>query len=102
MCYAARTGSIPVLEHLHQSGGKLHSQDHEMRSPLHIAACYNHREIVQYLVSRGTSLDLLDYNGETPLFQAVLRGNYEVAEILREKGASARATNEEMIAVLNR
>ena len=69
---------------------------------MHIAACYGQKEVIQYLLDKGTPLDPLDFNGETPLFQAIQRNNFEIAEMLRAKGATIRATNEVLITALNK
>lgn len=102
MCSAARSGRIPVMDLLHRNGARLHGQDHEMRSPMHIAACYGQKEVIAYLLASGAPLDLLDFNGETPLFQAIQRHNFEIAEMLRAKGATIRATNEVLITAINK
>lgn len=102
MCSAARAGRIPVMSLLHKNGARLHSQDHEMRSPMHIAACYGQKDVIAYLLEHGAPLDPLDFNGETPLFQAIQRQHFDIAELLRGKGATIRATNEVLITALNK
>lgn len=63
---------------------------------LHIAVLRNHKELVQFLLSKGADVNATDYASETPLHKVcgyILDSN--MAEILLSKGAdvNARANN---------
>jgi len=66
------------------------------RSALHKAAFWGHEGTVCYLVHEcGLNKDLQDYNGDTPLLDAVRFGHVKVVEILAQAGASTSLKNAE-------
>lgn len=55
---------------------------------LHAAIMYGHAEMVDWLLAHGASdLQVLNYEGKTPLMKAVELGHSTIAEILRKRGA---------------
>ena len=48
---------------------------------------YGHKELVEFLLSRGADVNARAIYGTTPLFQAYRRGNVEIARILLRHGA---------------
>ena len=52
-------------------GSSLSLGDYDGRTPLHIAACEGHLNLVQYLLSNGATVYAKDRYGDTPLCNAV-------------------------------
>ncbi|QDZ18214.1 heme peroxidase [Chloropicon primus] len=64
------------------------------RSALHKAAFWGHEGTVCYLIHEcGLEKDLQDYNGDTPLHDAVRFGNTKVVEIMLSAGANKNIKN---------
>ena len=51
---------------------------------LYVAAFHGDVEICKFLISQGTNIDAQDTNEGTALEKACLRGNHEVARLLKE------------------
>ncbi|TGZ46567.1 hypothetical protein CRM22_011085 [Opisthorchis felineus] len=60
-------------------------------TPLHLAAVYNHEQLVQYLVEKGSPLELTDGNGWTPLLLAAMKGSFRACIQLLRLGANPNA-----------
>ncbi|KAM9341418.1 60 kDa lysophospholipase isoform 2-T2 [Symphorus nematophorus] len=86
-CAAARTGDLEALEALREMGSNLCLGDYDERTPLHIAACEGHLNLVQYLLSHGASVHAKDRYGDTPLCNAVRFRRKDVVQLLRKTGA---------------
>lgn len=54
---------------------------------LHVAATKGHLRIMEYLISRGTKLDVKDKNGRTPLHRAAEKGHGDAVKVLLQYGA---------------
>ncbi|XP_044021899.1 60 kDa lysophospholipase isoform X1 [Siniperca chuatsi] len=86
-CAAAKIGDIEVLEALKDMGSSLCLGDYDGRTPLHIAACEGHLELVKYLLSHGATVYGKDRYGDTPLCNAVRFRHKKVVQLLRKTGA---------------
>ena len=64
-------------------GNAYTSAEEERLTPLHLAAKYNHVEVVKYLISQGADVNAETTWGNTPLD---LANNEEKKNILREAG----------------
>ncbi|NIQ77940.1 MAG: ankyrin repeat domain-containing protein, partial [Anaerolineae bacterium] len=64
------------------AGVPLDALDAEGQSPLHWAALYGHRDVVNALLSAGADPTILNGNGKTALELARDAGHVEVAEAL--------------------
>jgi ankyrin repeat protein len=58
-----------------------------VKPPLHYAAQYGHKEIVQLLISKGANVKAKTDDGRTPLHSAAAKEHKDIAELLIEKGA---------------
>uniref|UniRef100_A0A8C2DB03 Ankyrin repeat and SOCS box containing 1 n=1 Tax=Cyprinus carpio TaxID=7962 RepID=A0A8C2DB03_CYPCA len=56
-------------------------------TPLRIAAMMGHSECVDYLISQGAAVDLVDVKGQTALYMAVVNGHLDCVKILLKAGA---------------
>uniref|UniRef100_A0A672Q0L6 Ankyrin repeat and SOCS box containing 1 n=1 Tax=Sinocyclocheilus grahami TaxID=75366 RepID=A0A672Q0L6_SINGR len=56
-------------------------------TPLRIAAMMSHSECVDYLISQGAAVDLVDVKGQTALYMAVVNGHLDCVKILLKAGA---------------
>jgi ankyrin repeat protein len=61
---------------------------HEGWSPLHIAANFNHVEVIAVLLAHGANIDLLNENNVTALYLACQFGKLEAVRLLLEHGAN--------------
>ncbi|CAC5384590.1 unnamed protein product [Mytilus coruscus] len=59
-------------------------------SPLHIACCLGHLEIVECLLQCNASVNLTKEDGTTPLFHAFKLGHDSIVSLLLDKGADVR------------
>jgi ankyrin repeat protein len=57
------------------------------RSAIHFAADMGQANIVEYLVSKGATVDLKDGNGMTPILNAIYEGHVETVQALLAAGA---------------
>ena len=63
-------------------------------TPLHIAACHNHRHVVRVLVKFGANISSKTLNGSTPLHSAAACGALEVTDQLVYHGAILDAADD--------
>jgi ankyrin repeat protein len=64
------------------------------RTPLHIAAMYDHERMCAALLDRGAAIEAIDTNGRTPLHLACLFGAAESARLLIARGANLHAQDQ--------
>lgn len=62
-------------------------------TPLHLAAQYNHSDIVKLLIDRGAEIQARDINGCTPLHYSATNGHTDSALVLLDSGADPNETN---------
>lgn len=60
------------------------------RHPLHLAVVKKQRESLVALLDLGANMEAVDEAGFTPLDQAALRGDTEMAQLLLDRGAKVR------------
>mmetsp|Transcript_12194 Transcript_12194/g.13326 ORF Transcript_12194/g.13326 Transcript_12194/m.13326 type:complete len:139 (-) Transcript_12194:24-440(-) len=81
--YAALNNNVTLLkffvEYCHAN---LSTQDKYLRTALHWAAYYGHKQIVEYLLTQGVNSSMEDENCKTPLNLAQEKGRNDVIELL--------------------
>ncbi len=65
-------------------GADLNSRNASGNTPLHVCALNNAESCTRKLLFRGADKEALNYAGQTPHQAAVIAGNLELAEIIRE------------------
>ncbi|XP_063231947.1 uncharacterized protein LOC134536217 [Bacillus rossius redtenbacheri] len=63
----------------------LNAQEKEGKTPLFIAAEFNHLEVIQYLAEKGADVNICSRDGYSPLYVALLKGNMEIVHFLKDK-----------------
>ncbi|KAJ5736256.1 ankyrin repeats (3 copies) domain-containing protein [Penicillium malachiteum] len=85
-----------VVETLLTYGANPSIQNHRLGSPLHVAATQLNLSVVRSLLKAGADPSALDYDGKSPLFNAMLHQDkgLEIARVLLENGANVRRSEE--------
>jgi hypothetical protein len=90
---AASDGDLArVTELVEQQGISPNAFDSNTYSPMHAAASYGHLHILDYLISLGGDINLVDADGDTPLYCVE---NIETAKYLVDHGAVVERRNHE-------
>jgi len=71
----------------------LNKRDGNIRTALHWASLYGHKDIVIYLLENGAEIDPKDYLGCTPLHFAAERDHIDIIKLLIDKGAEVDTQN---------
>lgn len=87
--YAAIYGNLEIFKFLHKYGWFYYASKVTKATPLHLAWKYQHVDIVRFIIGTigDAYIDTKRDNGLTPLMIAWINGNYELVELLLEKGA---------------
>ncbi|MCP4220210.1 MAG: hypothetical protein GY765_36600 [bacterium] len=90
----AQTGDLEKVKTLLQKDpGLLNAEDNRKTTPLHFAASSGHKEVTQYLLSKGARTDIGDVDGDTPLHWTADGGKVETAKLLLDGGAALESKN---------
>jgi ankyrin repeat protein len=86
---AVKNGDLKKVQELLKDDPTLvSSKDPTMgRTPLHVAAVKDHKEIAEFLLAHGADVNAKDNSGDTPLHLANVVGHADVAALLRQHGA---------------
>jgi len=57
------------------------------RGLLHFAADYGQTEVIEYLLSKGADVNVLDKHGISPLLSAIFENHLQSVKLLLSKGA---------------
>lgn len=71
----------------------LDAKDKKGYSPLMLAACHGHFELVKLLISLSADIHSRDKNGNSILMAATFHGHLPIVECLLEHGADPEAAN---------
>jgi len=70
------------------------AENNSGQTPLHVAAYYGYKEIMELLLANGAEVDVRDNDGRTPLHHMVLLcARPDVAEVLINNGAAINTTD---------
>ncbi|MCC3777888.1 glutaminase A [Streptomyces sp. UNOB3_S3] len=82
LCFAASRGDVNEIRRLAACNVPLDAADYDGRTALHLAAAEGHRDVVEFLLSRGVDPRPVDRWGGTPLDDADRSGHQELAGLL--------------------
>ncbi|NXI25095.1 SHAN2 protein, partial [Sterrhoptilus dennistouni] len=80
---ACRYGHVQHLEHLLFYGADMCAQNASGNTALHICALYNQESCARVLLFRGASKEIKNYNSQSPFQVAIIAGNFELAEYIK-------------------
>jgi ankyrin repeat protein len=89
---------VKLLVELGASLGVVKSEV-KQRNPLHIASCYGHYEICEYLLLKGASLSLLDADGLTAMDLAIMAGHPQYIRLFLNLAPSPSALIERNVSL---
>jgi hypothetical protein len=88
--YPAIVGNIEIGEYMLEKGVDVNAGAGGMTA-LHGAATFGQPEFAKFLIERGADVNARNYEGKTPLAAAIEAGKADVAEVLRQHGATEQA-----------
>uniref|UniRef100_A0A3P9HGH0 SH3 and multiple ankyrin repeat domains 2a n=1 Tax=Oryzias latipes TaxID=8090 RepID=A0A3P9HGH0_ORYLA len=80
---ACRHGHVQHLEHLLFYGADMSAQNASGNTALHICALYNQDTCARVLLARGADKEVKNYNSQSPFQVAIIAGNFELAELIK-------------------
>ncbi|XP_041132593.1 SH3 and multiple ankyrin repeat domains protein 2-like isoform X2 [Polyodon spathula] len=80
---ACRYGLDQHLEHLLFYGADMSAQNASGNTALHVCALYNQDSCARVLLFRGANKEIKNYNSQTPFQVAIIAGNFELAEFIK-------------------
>jgi ankyrin repeat protein len=83
--YAIKVGNTGFVEDLLNKGAII---QYNSASPLHLAAGFQKKDLVQLFLDKGIPIDATDERGRTPLYYAVKFADEPMVRFLLEKGAN--------------
>ncbi|VUD56296.1 hypothetical protein TDB9533_01949 [Thalassocella blandensis] len=90
----AGDGSLDTIKQLNADGvDVLSEKDESGNTPLMVASCWGHLNVVEYLLDMGANIEEKNKNGLAPIVFACQSGMHEVAELLLRRGADNRVLN---------
>jgi ankyrin repeat protein len=95
MLLAARTGNLNEIQTMVSTGADV-NVDFPSYTPLSGASFNGHKEVAEYLIEHGATLDSTNFiGGSTPLYWAVRGDSKEVIKLLLDKGANVNIVTSE-------
>ncbi|XP_062402467.1 SH3 and multiple ankyrin repeat domains protein 3 [Sardina pilchardus] len=85
---ACRHGHVQHLEHLLFYGAEMSSQNASGNTALHVCALYNQDSCARVLLFRGANKEIKNYNSQTAFQVAIIAGNFDLADIIKNHKAS--------------
>ncbi|XP_078540431.1 SH3 and multiple ankyrin repeat domains protein 2 isoform X1 [Lissotriton helveticus] len=80
---ACRYGHDQHLEHVLFYGANMAVQNASGNTALHVCALYNQDSCARVLLYRGTNKEIKNYNSQTSFQVAIIAGNFELAEFIK-------------------
>ncbi|XP_062823906.1 SH3 and multiple ankyrin repeat domains protein 2 isoform X8 [Anolis carolinensis] len=80
---ACRYGHVQHLEHFLFYGADMGAQNASGNTALHICALYNQDSCARVLLLRGANKELKNYNSQSPFQVAIIAGNFELGEYIK-------------------
>jgi ankyrin repeat protein len=84
---ASALGRKANVEALVNSDPSLARTNWDGTTPLHLAAYWDHKDVVELLIAKGANVNQLDSTGETAAERAAEAGHDEIVQVLRQHGA---------------
>jgi len=86
--WSLKNGDLEQVREFVEKKGLDVNKEIDGRSPIHYAADYGQREVIQYLVDRGAEVNAKDKHGITALLAAIWEGHTECVRLMLQKGAT--------------
>ena len=90
---AAMSGNIEAVKQHLSAGTNVNAKDKGGVTPLHYAARFDYKKIVELLIATDADVNAKNKNGSTPLDRAIQYKKTEIADLLRKHGGK---TGEEL------
>jgi hypothetical protein len=91
---ACQSGKLAaVKQELREQPEDLNQIDFAGNTPLHAASIAGYKDIVQYLLEAGCSIDPVNTARDTPLHDAIDNSHLDVVKLLLDAGANPRKAN---------
>ena len=84
-------GDLAGVQRELNKGADVNAKADDGMTPLHLAANFGYKEIVELLIAKGADVNAKNGWGGTPLHIAAFGGHKEIAELLLAKGADVNA-----------
>jgi len=88
LVWSLKNGDLDSVKELFDSKEVDANASLDGRSPIHYAADYGHKDIIEYLIGKGVDLNAVDKHGISPLLAAVWEGHTECVRLLIASGAN--------------
>ena len=90
---AAEVGQQEEVKELLHSNANIEAKDEDQLTPLHLAALYRHRDIVDLLLDQNADIEAKDEDQLTPLHLAALYRHRDIVDLLLDQNADIEAKN---------
>ncbi len=93
---AAAVGDTDLVKSIIEKGTGVNAREGAFcRTALHHAAMRGHKDLTEFLMAEGATVNTGDNRGRTPLHFAAQEGNKEIVELLIAKGANVNVKSNE-------
>lgn len=90
---ACKRGEIEFVRRNLSEGVSANFADYDLRTPLHLAVEEGHVDVALLLLENGANYHAKDRWGTTPITQAVVQGQAEIIDLLKQFDADVEAIN---------
>lgn len=99
---AAIFGHVPIIELLLSKGAHSEIKNKQGETPLYYAASYGYKMALQRLCEEeNADINIMNFKGDTPLHQAVLKSHIAIIKILLNKNACSNIHNSKNLTPLH-